>query len=243
MLPLLLLAVGTVALWPLRGWLTAEAIARWSPAQSAKAAVCLWALYGVKSLSVAVPLSALTAAGGLLFPYPAALFVNLFGTALAQTLPYLLGRRNREELTALQERYAALRALERALDCRSVFLLRLSGAPPGDVVSFYLSPGLRRGNLGQRAPSGGQHAAWKRPVSHRQSAILALFGAGSRNDGAVRGALEAPAPDALSAKRGRTTVVLPRVFQLRSRLSRRISSPKNGRMRYSPSMREAIWGE
>lgn len=138
MLPLLLLAVGTVALWPLRGWLTAEAIARWSPAQSAKAAVCLWALYGVKSLSVAVPLSALTAAGGLLFPYPAALFVNLFGTALAQTLPYLLGRRNREELTALQERYAALRALERALDCRSVFLLRLSGAPPGDVVSFYL---------------------------------------------------------------------------------------------------------
>ena len=138
-LPLAALLAGTLALWPLRDQLTAERIAAWSPRETGLAAVFLLALYAVKSLSVAFPLSALEATGGLLFPLPAALAVNLLGVLTAQVIPFLLGRREQaalETLTARHPRLAALRPRDRP--GRSVFLLRLAGASPGDLVSLYL---------------------------------------------------------------------------------------------------------
>lgn len=140
-LPLLILCVGGLALWPWRGALTAEGIAARSPRQAWLAAAFLLALYAVKSLSVAFPLSALEAAGGMLFPFPAALAVNACGVAVAQAVPYLLGRRERGGLAALGERYPGLAALARPAAGgagRTVFLLRLGGASPGDLVSMYL---------------------------------------------------------------------------------------------------------
>lgn len=104
------------------------------------------ALYAVKSLSVAFPLSALTAAGGLLFPFPWALAVNVLGVGVAQALPYCLGRRDRAGLDALTARYPRLAALSRTPGGRDVFLLRLAGASPGDVVSLYFgAAGVPRG--------------------------------------------------------------------------------------------------
>ncbi|MFR1618086.1 MAG: hypothetical protein ACLSUM_12265 [Dysosmobacter welbionis] len=91
--PLLVLAAGAAALWPFRHQLTAEAIAAFSPRQTVLAASFLVGLYALKSLSVCFPMSALTAAGGLLFPFPLALAVNLCGTGVAQTIPFFLGRR------------------------------------------------------------------------------------------------------------------------------------------------------
>lgn len=67
--PLLVLAAGAAALWPFRHQLTAEAIAAFSPRQTVLAASFLVGLYALKSLSVCFPMSALTAAGGLLFPF------------------------------------------------------------------------------------------------------------------------------------------------------------------------------
>ena len=129
------------ALWPLRHELTAEAIARRSPEQSVLAAAFLLGLYVVKSLTFCVPMSALTAAGGLLFPLPAALAVNLCGAAAAQTAPFLLGRRRQADLDALGRKHpkaAALCRLGPGQRWRSVFLLRLGGAGPGDLVSLLL---------------------------------------------------------------------------------------------------------
>ena len=63
-----LFLIALAALWPLRHQLTAEAIARLSPEQTALAAAFLLVLYVLKSLTFCVPMSALTAAGGLLFP-------------------------------------------------------------------------------------------------------------------------------------------------------------------------------
>lgn len=139
--PLLILCAGALALWPLRGALTAEGIAARSPRQAWLAAAFLLALYAVKSLSVAFPLSALEAAGGMLFPLPTALAVNACGVAVAQAVPYLLGRRQRGGLGALRERFPALAALAPPAENgagRAVFLLRLGGASPGDLVSMYL---------------------------------------------------------------------------------------------------------
>ena len=139
-LPLLILMVGSAAIWPLRHWLTAEQIAARSPGQTGVAALFLLALYVVKSLSVAFPLSVLEAAAGLLFPFPVALAVNLGGVLLAHTLPFLLGRQGQQGLNALIARYPQLSALQAdALQPgKTVFLLRLAGAAPGDLVSLYL---------------------------------------------------------------------------------------------------------
>ena len=138
-LPLAVLLAGTLALWPLRDRLTAERIAAWSPRESGLAVVLLLALYAAKSLSVAFPLSALEAAGGLLFPLPAALAVNLMGTVTAQIIPFLMGRREQAELETLTARHPRLAALRPGdHPGRTVFLLRLAGASPGDLVSLYL---------------------------------------------------------------------------------------------------------
>ena len=147
--PLLVLAAGAVVLWPYRHELTAEAIAALSPKQTVLAAGSLAGLYALKTLSVCFPMSALTAAGGLLFPFPLALAVNLCGTGVAQTIPFLLGRREQGGLEALAARFPRVADL-----CRvqaenrwlTVFLLRLAGASPGDVVSLYLgASGTPRG--------------------------------------------------------------------------------------------------
>lgn len=69
-LPLFLLGLGLLAVVPLREQLTAQAIAVRSPGGTAAAAAFLVLLYGLKSLSVAFPMSALTAAAGSFFPFP-----------------------------------------------------------------------------------------------------------------------------------------------------------------------------
>lgn len=134
---LLLLPALGLALWPLRRWLTPEAIAAWTPRQTWLAAAALLGLYVVKGLTAALPITALEAAGGLLFPFPAALALGLCGAAAAQAAPYAWGRCQRDRFAALESRYPRLAALE-ADSGRQVFLLRLAGVLPGDLMSLYL---------------------------------------------------------------------------------------------------------
>lgn len=137
--PLLLFLALGAALWPYRRAFTAEAVAAWTPRQAWLAAAMLLALYVVKGLTAALPITALEAAAGLLFSFPAALAVNVCGVAAAQAGPYLLGRRQRASLSALTARHPHLAALEAGpATGRRVFLLRLAGVLPGDLVSLWL---------------------------------------------------------------------------------------------------------
>ena len=182
--PLLVLAAGAAALWPFRHQLTAEAIAAFSPRQTVLAASFLVGLYALKSLSVCFPMSALTAAGGLLFPFPLALAVNLCGTGVAQTIPFFLGRREQEGLEALAERIPRVAGVCRAQaenPWLSVFLLRLAGASPGDVVSLYLGA-----SAGRPAPDCLRHRAGRRAVAAGERALLAVPGGGRGADGPLR---------------------------------------------------------
>lgn len=136
LLPPLVLAA---ALWPLRRSVTAEAIAAWTPGQAWLAAAVLLALYAVKGLTAALPLAALEAAAGLLFPFPTALAVNACGVTAAQAGPYFVGRRQQDSFSALTARHPRLAALETGpATTRRVFLLRLAGVLPGDLVSLWL---------------------------------------------------------------------------------------------------------
>jgi len=137
--PLVILLTGILLVWPVRHRLTAAGIAAWSPRNTWFAALFLLLLYAVKSLSVAFPLSALEAAGGLLFSFPLAFAVNLLGVLITQTIPFLLGRRECFDLEALSMRYPKLSAWRPSRHpSRAVFLLRLAGATPGDLFSMYL---------------------------------------------------------------------------------------------------------
>ena len=206
--PLLVLAAGAAALWPFRHQLTAEAIAAFSPRQTVLAASFLVGLYALKSLSVCFPMSALTAAGGLLFPFPLALAVNLCGTGVAQTIPFFLGRREQGGLEALAERIPRVAGVCRAQaenPWLSVFLLRLAGASPGDVVSLYLgASGTPYGtylSAGLLAPDCLRHCAGRRAVAAGERALLAVPGGARGADGPLRRYLAPVAAPQESVKR------------------------------------------
>ena len=137
--PLFLWALLGLAAWRLRPVLTAERIAAWTPGQSCLAALALLALYGLKGLTAALPATALAAAAGLALPFPLALGTNLCGTAAAQAGPYFIGRRKQEALAELAARHPRLTALEAGpAGGREVFLLRLAGVLPVELVSLWL---------------------------------------------------------------------------------------------------------
>ncbi len=137
--PLLLWALLGLAAWSCRSALTAEGVAAWTPGQSWLAALALLALYALKGLTAALPFTTLAAAAGLLLPFPLALGTNLCGTAAAQAGPYLAGRRRREALSDLAARHPRLEALRAGpAGGREVFLLRLAGVLPTELVSLWL---------------------------------------------------------------------------------------------------------
>lgn len=118
----------------------AAAVMAWSPDRPAPAALFLLTLYAVKGLSFFFPLAVLEAAGGLMFPLWQALALNLLGVAAAMSLPYLLGRRERDGLESLTVRFPRLkkiRELRQGGDFLFVFLVRLTGVFPCDAASFY----------------------------------------------------------------------------------------------------------
>lgn len=137
-IPLLWALLG-LGVWLGRSALTADRVAAWTPGQSWLAALALLGLYVLKGLTAALPFTALAAAAGLLFPFPLALGTNLCGTAAAQAGPYLIGRRRQEALEELTARHPRLRALETGpARGREVFLLRLAGVLPVELVSLWL---------------------------------------------------------------------------------------------------------
>ena len=72
---------------------TLEGILTYPPDKPLLAALVLVALFAVKSLSVFLYSGFLYMAAGVLFPLPAAIAVNLAGTAVMVPLPYLLGQK------------------------------------------------------------------------------------------------------------------------------------------------------
>lgn len=98
--------------------------------------------------------------------------MNLTGVAAAHLGPFLLGRRQEGGLEALTARYPKAAALRPPADhrWRTVFLLRLAGATPGDLVSMYLGAAgvplgtyLSAGLLGAAPRVGGGPRPWGRP--------------------------------------------------------------------------------
>ncbi len=140
-LPLILMAAFAAVFLLAARDVEAADILQWSPSNPFLAALFLIALYAAKSMSVFFPLVVLYLAGGLLFPLPVSLAVNLAGMAACVSVPYLVGRFSAaESVDRLREKYPKLEKLERVQqDSHFLFVLiaRALGVLPGDVVSLY----------------------------------------------------------------------------------------------------------
>lgn len=124
-----------------RDSITAESIAGFSPKNPLAAILVLMLLFAGKSLSVVIYIAVIYAASGLLFPLPAALAVNLLGSAVTFTIPYFIGRKKGEKLACeLMEKYPKFAALN-SLQGRSRMLFSIAGRGlgilPMDIVDAY----------------------------------------------------------------------------------------------------------
>ena len=111
------------------------------PEKTWQAVLLFWICYAVKSLSVFFPLLVLYAAAGRFFSLPTALFVNLTGLIICETLPYLIGKRFGTELAIkLCRKYPKLSVMEVLHQRGSLAFAALSravGVVPGDLASLY----------------------------------------------------------------------------------------------------------
>lgn len=121
--------------------ITIENIVNFTPSNLWLAALVFMALYAVKSLTAVVYVKLLYVAAGLVFPLPTAIIVNIIGSLVEFSLPYILGRAGgRGMADATVKRYPKLGRLS-ALRQRSNFwfatFVRAVGLFPIDPVSMY----------------------------------------------------------------------------------------------------------
>ena len=121
---------------------TLEGILSYTPRQPLLAALVLWGLFAVKSLSIFLYSGLLYAASGVLFPLPAAIAVNVVGTAVMVSIPYWLGKKlGSQAVQYILHRWpksVMLRDLRSGSDFFFVLIVRLLGILSADVVSAYM---------------------------------------------------------------------------------------------------------
>jgi uncharacterized membrane protein YdjX (TVP38/TMEM64 family) len=139
-----------VLFWIHRDRFTVDGVVRLSPDSRILAVLILLGLFALKSLSIVMYCGILYAASGLLFPLPMAVVVNMAGTVIMASIPYLFGRKlGAPALVKLRERYpklAYIQGLHRNNDFFYTLLLRSLHVLPLDIVSLYLgAAGTRYG--------------------------------------------------------------------------------------------------
>lgn len=116
-----------------------EDITRYAPRQPLLAALAMLGLYGVKSISVFLPMLPLQLAVGFMFHRPLAVAINGLGYALGAAISFLRGRSaGAEAIDQLLEKYPRLSGLVRGSNLFLSFLLRGIGMVPLDISSMYL---------------------------------------------------------------------------------------------------------
>ncbi len=106
------------------------------------AALFLMGMYALKSLSVVFPIIVLQVAAGLIFPLWIALLLNILGTTIAYTIPYITGRLSGAGATEkLINKYPKVREIIYMQQNNSwfpSFILRAVSCLPADIVSMCL---------------------------------------------------------------------------------------------------------
>lgn len=138
----ILIWIGIIAFFCLRlDDFSVESIVSFVPKNRVLAAVVMFALFALKSLSIVMYAGLLYAASGLLFPIPIAVLVNLIGSFIMVSLPYWIGRRNgstaAEAILRKYPKAERIHKLRADNDFIFAYLARMAGLP-SDVVSLYM---------------------------------------------------------------------------------------------------------
>lgn len=138
----LIWGVIVVALFIHRKEFTSTEILELTPTNSFLAALTMLAFFALKSISIVLFSGILYVANGILFPLPIAIFLNVLGTAIMVTIPYIIGKRNGSASVAqIVNKYPKadeLRKFRRKNDFFFVLIIRLAGILPCDIVSMYM---------------------------------------------------------------------------------------------------------
>lgn len=141
-LPFAVIAILIIALIASGKDMSVETILSYLPDNIFLAWVFLLFMYALKSLSVIFPIVVLQIASGMMFPLWSALILNILGTMVAYTIPYLIGKKSGASAAErLIEKYPKMReavAFQRKSDWFISFILRAVSLFPADVVSMYL---------------------------------------------------------------------------------------------------------
>ncbi len=122
--------------------LTLDNLISYSPSNKLLAALFLFGLYALKSISVFFPIVILQITAGFLFPAPVAFLVNMIGVVIDFALPYYLGMFTGAE--AAERKIKKNENIKRFIERQQkhefflTFLLRVISCLPSDLVSMYL---------------------------------------------------------------------------------------------------------
>lgn len=125
-----------------REHITIDNIVNYTPSNGWVAALVLFALFALKSVTVFIYGGILYAACGIIFPLPTAILVNLIGTIVMTSIPFTIGRfAGRDILTQLTSKHTKLEMLKEIPNNNELFVsffVRIVGFLPSDLVGMYL---------------------------------------------------------------------------------------------------------
>jgi len=122
--------------------ITVDSIVSFTPQNMIAAIAVMLVLFAVKSVSIFIYCGLLYAASGILFPLPLAILVNILGSLIMTTIPFLIGKKAGTGLiTQLTEKYPKLKFLKDVPQQNEFFMsffVRIIGILPSDIIGMYL---------------------------------------------------------------------------------------------------------
>lgn len=122
--------------------MSVETVLAYMPNNLLLAAGVLMIMYALKSLSLIFPILVLHVAAGMIFPVWTAMILNIVGTGIAYTIPYVIGRvSGASAADKLMEKYPKARdfiGIQKNSGWFLSFILRAVSCLPADIVSMYL---------------------------------------------------------------------------------------------------------
>ena len=122
--------------------ISADQLLDFSPGNTVLAILFLWCLFAAKSLTIVFPSLVLFVLGGIMFPAPLAIAVNLAGIGITATVPYIIGRFSGEEtveyMVTKYPKVLKLREIRSKNDLFFSFFVRIINILPFDLVSMYM---------------------------------------------------------------------------------------------------------
>lgn len=122
--------------------ISVERILNAAPQNPWAAATVMLAFFALKSLSIVIYSGMLYAVNGILFALPAAIVLNICGTAIMITIPYCIGKKiGTPAVNYVKEKYPKaerIQELRTQNDGLFSFIIRVLGILPCDIVSLYM---------------------------------------------------------------------------------------------------------